>query len=157
MGDFDPHDGTLIDDDRACKIAQIALEGLPDGWILDGLPRRIKQYKSMLELFRPTFFIILNVSRDLSVARIQKRLQTDPRKDDAPDILLKRLDIFDKETMPVIEDIIKPSSGKRHIVINQTSDTTPSAVEDAVDAYIKVLRATGVTRDKFVSSISPQP
>lgn len=140
MGDFDPYDGTLLDDDRACKIAQIALGGLPDGWILDGLPRKIKQYDIMMASFPPTFFVILDIPRALSIERIQKRSQTNPRKDDTIDILLKRLDLFDKETQPVIEKIKDRKNRQRYIVISPTADTSATSVGKSVTTYIKTLQ-----------------
>lgn len=133
MGDFDPHDGSLIDDDKACAIAKIALSSCPDGWILDGLPRKMKQYEIMLRDFKPSMFIILEAPRTVCIERVMKRSLVSPRKDDGT--IEDRLELYDKETQPVVDAILENTTvGYTHR--QQSRDTTDMEVFDAVSATL---------------------
>lgn len=71
-----------------------------DGYILDGFPRSMEQVEAMeTEDIEYDYVVNLNVSEDEVVMRLTAR----GREDDTPEIIKKRLSIFDKQTGPVIQ------------------------------------------------------
>lgn len=124
--------GGLVDDDVIMELMSERLSGLSDDRdvLLDGFPRTVAQAKAMIEksLF-PTTIIVLVVDRAVVAKRISGRLIDPPsgrvyniyfsppkhvgvddvsgrsliqRKDDKPEIVAKRLNIYFNETYPVI-------------------------------------------------------
>ena len=96
------------------------------GYILDGYPRNMRQYESFV-FEDPTHMIVLEVPRDVSIARLSGRLTClscgnsvsegkkfhegsactcggvyGRRTDDTPESIARRLDIYEKETSEVI-------------------------------------------------------
>jgi len=47
--------------------------------------------------------IFLNIPRETSLDRLQKRAKIENRSDDTPEAIHERLDLYEHETLPVIE------------------------------------------------------
>ncbi|MBI2551030.1 nucleoside monophosphate kinase [Candidatus Uhrbacteria bacterium] len=120
--------GALVPDRVTARVLRERL-GRPDaahGYILDGFPRNVAQMKAF-DFDEPTHVIVLNINRDEAFARIADRLTCtkcghvyqkslgymagqscecggilEARKDDEPETIAKRLDVFEEETRPVI-------------------------------------------------------
>lgn len=90
--------GELINDDLTVELVREKLkdESCKKGFVLDGYPRTIHQ----IEMLDPGFDIVfdLEISNEVATARMLKR----GRADDVPAVIQRRLDIYYKETIPVI-------------------------------------------------------
>lgn len=75
-----------------------------DGYILDGFPRNQDQYEAYAKHDKPTAVIVIQVPRDVSIDRIAHRARTEQRTDDTPDAIRRRLEIYDQDTEPMINN-----------------------------------------------------
>ena len=84
------------------KAVQERLEK-PDtymGYIFDGFPRNIEQAKEMEKVgIKYDSVIYLDVSKEEVIRRLTAR----GRADDKPEIIIKRLEVFERETAPLLE------------------------------------------------------
>lgn len=103
--------GDLVDDATIVELIESRLDRgdtLP-GFILDGFPRNTAQAEALDEL-------LVRLGRDLDVVlelqigdrevlleRLAKRAVEEGRTDDTPDAIRKRLEIYDRETAPLVE------------------------------------------------------
>lgn len=122
--------GELVSDEDAARMLQRRLEQ-PDtasGYILDGYPRNIEQYKAF-NFDTPTHVLVIEVPRDESLKRLGGRLTCKgcgkvgsmntglapgdtceacgaewyQRADDTPEAISRRLEIYENDTQPVID------------------------------------------------------
>ena len=75
-----------------------------DGYILDGFPRNQDQYESYAKHNNPTAVIVIQVPREVSIERIASRSRIEHRTDDTPDAIRRRLEIYDQDTEPMINN-----------------------------------------------------
>jgi adenylate kinase len=101
--------GELVPDELTNKIVadRLGMEDAKSGWILDGYPRSASQVQaldSMLgRLQTPlTAVVALNADRDVLMERLRKRAEIEGRADDTPEVIAKRLDVYAKETEPLL-------------------------------------------------------
>src|SRR6056300_1912718 len=79
---------------------RIAKPDTSNGFVLDGYPRYMQQVKDMEEMgIGYDFAVYLDVDREEVIRRLTAR----GRKDDVPEIINKRIDLYNKETGPAIE------------------------------------------------------
>jgi adenylate kinase len=103
--------GSLVDDDTMNKIVRerISADDCSKGFILDGYPRTIPQANSLTQFLksnnRLSAAILLHVDRDELVRRLNQRFQEleNPRPEDQPKAIPKRLDIYEEVTRPLVE------------------------------------------------------
>ncbi|OGE19012.1 hypothetical protein A3J19_00295 [Candidatus Daviesbacteria bacterium RIFCSPLOWO2_02_FULL_41_8] len=92
--------GKLIDDSETAKMVEGRLQkdDVVDGFILDGYPRNLAQK----ELFDPGFdqAIYLKVPD----GEVTKRMMARGRADDSPEAIKKRLDLYNEQTEPLLND-----------------------------------------------------
>ena len=70
------------------------------GYIFDGFPRNIEQAKEMEKVgIKYDSVIYLDVSKEEVIRRLTAR----GRADDKPEIIIKRLEVFERETAPLLE------------------------------------------------------
>lgn len=126
--------GVLVNDQIAAKVlkARITKPDTESGYILDGYPRNISQFKAFT-FDEPTHVVIIGLSDEEAVRRLGGRLtctvcgkitsvtagasEGDPcpcgqgafrqREDDTEESILRRLKIYKDETLPVIEEYEK--------------------------------------------------
>lgn len=121
--------GDLISDVDAADLLKrrLAKPDTQNGYILDGYPRNLDQYR-VFDFDSPTHVIVIDVPRDESLKRLGGRLtcracnkvgsvndglkpgdlcacggQWYQRTDDTPEAITRRLEIYEKDTKPVIE------------------------------------------------------
>jgi len=119
--------GILVPDD---VITMLLKEELPDDFILDGYPRNLNQAKILDEIARPDMAILITIPDNITLERLSGRLQCRKcgnihgtkalipkvegkcdkcggelytREDDKPEAIKKRLDIYHKETEPMVD------------------------------------------------------
>ncbi|RBP99411.1 adenylate kinase [Bifidobacterium xylocopae] len=101
--------GELVPDELTNRIVEdrLGMDDAKDGWILDGYPRSASQVEaldSMLdELGTPLSAVVaLDADRDVLMERMKKRAEIEGRADDTPEVIAKRLDVYSKETEPLL-------------------------------------------------------
>ncbi len=91
---------------------EIIIKGLNDnisnGFILDGFPRNLKQVyalESIIDISLETGFIVffIKVEKELAIERLTLRSVVQNRLDDKHDSVLKRIEVYEQKTKPVIE------------------------------------------------------
>ncbi len=105
------NNGQLVPDEVTINMIQAEIEKYPDakGFIFDGFPRTNAQAKA-LDNFLDTkgntisMMLALEVGEDELRKRLAERAKIEGRPDDAkPEIVQKRIDVYNDETMPVKE------------------------------------------------------
>lgn len=102
--------GRLVEDDLIVRMIRDRLDRgdtIP-GFVLDGFPRNMAQAEALDELLQELGRDIdvvfeLRVPRDVLLERIQKRAAEENRSDDTPDAIRQRLEIYARETAPLVE------------------------------------------------------
>ena len=84
--------GELVPDELTNKIVKdrLAMDDARNGWILDGYPRNASQVEA------------LDADHDVLMERMKKRAEIEGRSDDTPEAIAKRLDVYAKETAPLL-------------------------------------------------------
>src|ERR1700736_4974534 len=105
--------GELVPDDITVELWKEAIDAAVDTHkfkpdidilVLDGIPRNVNQAKIMRELIDvEKLFHLACPNRETLFARLKKRALKDNRLDDAnEEVIQKRLDIYEKESKPVL-------------------------------------------------------
>jgi len=101
--------GALVPDELTIRLMRERLseEDAQAGFVLDGFPRNAAQADALddllAELERPLDVVLdLQVPDDVCTERLVGRAEEEGRTDDSPDAIAKRLEIFHRETKPLI-------------------------------------------------------
>jgi adenylate kinase len=103
--------GDLVDDATIVELIESRLDRgdtLP-GFILDGFPRNTAQAEALDELLQrlgrdlDVVFELQVGDREVLLERIAKRAVEEGRSDDTPEAIRKRLEIYERETAPLVE------------------------------------------------------
>ena len=103
--------GQLVQDDLIIRMIRERLDRgdtIP-GFVLDGFPRNMVQAEALDELLRELgreidlVFEFQVPDRDVLIERMLKRAAEENRSDDTPDAIRQRLEIYDRETAPLVE------------------------------------------------------
>jgi len=99
--------GTLIPFETTLGVLEPVLKKITSDFILDGMPRDLRQaehldwiLKKINQKINQVIFITL--SKKSSYARLLKRAKIEGRSDDTQEAIKKRLEVYHKETRPVI-------------------------------------------------------
>ena len=90
--------GELVPDELTNKIVKdrLAMDDAKNGWILDGYPRNASQVEALDAV------VALDAEQDVLMERMKKRAEIEGRSDDTPEAIAKRLDVYAKETAPLL-------------------------------------------------------
>jgi adenylate kinase len=102
--------GELVPDELIIEVIRERLEE-PDaaaGFVLDGFPRTMGQADALDSVLREigrelTVVFALQVSDEICIERLLKRARDEQRTDDTPDAIRRRLELYHRETEPLIE------------------------------------------------------
>ncbi|WEK60685.1 MAG: adenylate kinase [Candidatus Microbacterium colombiense] len=102
--------GDLVPDELTSEIVRdrLSQDDAANGFLLDGYPRNTAQV-GHLEAFLAErgesldAVILLDVPREESLSRLTLRATEQGRSDDTPEAIGHRLDIYERETAPIIE------------------------------------------------------
>ena len=80
----------------------------PEGCIVDGFPRTVQQAQTLDFVVRRLkrtldLIIAIDVPRDLLIQRIHERAAVSGRSDDTEDVIRHRLELYDRQTQPVLD------------------------------------------------------
>ena len=101
-------EGKLVPDSLVIEMLQERLlsNDCVNGAILDGFPRTIAQAESLdkiSEEFKISKVIVFEADRDELIKRILNRGETSGRSDDTEESVSVRLEVYEKDTAPLIE------------------------------------------------------
>ncbi len=108
--------GEFVPDSLAAKLIKKSIKNLiykkkyiPEKQILilDGFPRNIKQIKFLKRVFNIIKIVHIRSNNKLLIIRMKKRIIKEKREDDREDVINNRLDIYKKETLPVLNKFDK--------------------------------------------------
>jgi adenylate kinase len=103
--------GDLVDDELMIRLIRDRLsrgDTLP-GFVLDGFPRTMAQAEALDDLIRElgrsidVVFEFQVGDRGVLLERMLKRAAEESRSDDTPDAIRRRLEVYDRETAPLVE------------------------------------------------------
>jgi len=104
------NDGKFVEDEIVNKLLENIIFDVKkkNKLIFDGYPRTINQAKNLENLLSKSnqkldYIFFLNVNKDAIIKRIEKRKILEKRSDDDTNTILKRYDIYMKETKPVLD------------------------------------------------------
>ena len=130
--------------------------------ILDGYPRNIEQAKFLLEHAEIKAVIVINISEEESIKRLSKRLictannkiyvedqitdqdkeefesqggQIIKRDDDKPDAIKKRLEIYNKETKPVVSVL-----EQKTFIVEINGEKPPEQIFEEIKQKLKFIK-----------------
>ena len=154
--------GLLVPDEVTCKIVEnrIEKEDCENGYMLDGFPRTIAQAEALDKIAKIDLVINIDVDHSLLLDRLCGRRvckdcgesyhisrlgdKTDcarcggelyQRKDDNPETVQSRLDVYNAQTAPLIEYYTK-----KGILFNVVGNTTPEDVFEKVSKKLDAMK-----------------
>ena len=154
--------GHLVPDEVTCEIVEERIEkaDCQNGYMLDGFPRTIAQAEALDKMTNIDIVINIQVDHSLILDRIcGRRVCKDcgesyhvsrlngetkcarcggelyQRKDDNPETVQSRLDVYNAQTAPLISYYTK-----KGLIFNVVSDSTPEAVYEKVSAKLDALK-----------------
>lgn len=154
--------GQLVPDEVTCKIVEnrIAKEDCQNGYMLDGFPRTIAQAEALDKITKIDLVININVDFSLLMDRLcGRRVCKDcgesyhisrlngattcsrcggaliQRKDDNPETVQSRLDVYTAQTAPLIDYYTA-----KGLIFNVVSDSTPEAVYEKISAKLDAMQ-----------------
>lgn len=101
--------GELVSDDVALEVLKVRLQksDAEGGYILDGYPRNMAQFRTFEGFDNPTALIVVTVPTEETLNRLLKRAEIEGREDDNEETIMKRLNIYHNDTEPIIEEYRK--------------------------------------------------
>ena len=102
--------GDLVPDELMIELIRERLgqDDTENGFALDGFPRTLRQAEALDPMLREigkelTVVFVLQLPDGVCIERLTKRAQLEGRVDDTPETIAKRLEIYRRETEPLIE------------------------------------------------------
>ncbi|HWE03279.1 MAG TPA: nucleoside monophosphate kinase [Tepidisphaeraceae bacterium] len=105
--------GELVPDEFTIKLWRQYIQGMEminqfrpttEFLVLDGLPRNTTQQHLLKNIIEVSAIIYLRAEKAKMVERLRRRALKENRFDDASDVVInKRMDVFEKETRPVLD------------------------------------------------------
>jgi adenylate kinase len=141
--------GALVPDELTIRLMRerISEDDAHAGFVLDGFPRNAAQAEALdellVELDRPLDIVLdLQVPDAVCMERLVGRAEEEGRTDDTPDVIARRLEIFHRETEPLIGYYLP-----RGIVVGIHGDGARDEVwAEIVDALESVAQRAGELR-----------
>src|SRR4051812_2475704 len=103
--------GDLVNDEMMIRLIRDRLSrgDTLGGFVLDGFPRTMPQAEALDELLREldrgldVVFDFQVADREVLIQRMVRRASEEGRADDNPEAMVVRLDLYERETAPIIE------------------------------------------------------
>ncbi|MEE9310777.1 MAG: adenylate kinase [Planctomycetota bacterium] len=103
------NEGKLVPDDLTVELvnSRIVQDDCSEGYILDGFPRTVAQDNALESVLSNrdesvSAALYFDAPRETVVARISGRAELENRPDDSPEKVRVRLEVYDKETGPLV-------------------------------------------------------
>ncbi|HEY7692627.1 MAG TPA: adenylate kinase [Gaiellaceae bacterium] len=133
--------GDLVDDATIVDLIESRLDRgdtIP-GFVLDGFPRNTAQAEALdallarLDRNLDIVFELQVADREVLLERIAKRAREEGRSDDTPEAIRKRLEIYDRETAPLVEYYRSTRGNVVGIHADQPVDAVFAEIRAALD------------------------
>jgi adenylate kinase len=132
--------GDLVSDDLMVRLIRDRLlrGDTVGGFILDGFPRTMPQAEALDELLREldrrldVVFDFQVPDREALLQRMLKRAADEGRSDDTPEAFGRRLELYDKETAPLLEYYRSTRGNVVGIHADRTIDEVFREIEEAL-------------------------
>jgi adenylate kinase len=133
--------GDLVDDATIVELIESRLDRgdtIP-GFVLDGFPRNTAQAEALDALLSrlgrglDVVFELQVADRDVLLDRLAKRAADEGRTDDTPEAIRKRLEIYDRETAPLVEHYRSTRGNVVGIHADDTVETVFAEIRAALD------------------------
>jgi len=132
--------GDLVSDDLMVRLIRDRLSrgDTVAGFILDGFPRTMPQAEALDDLLGElgrgldVVFDFQVPHRDELLQRMLKRAAEEGRSDDTPDAINRRLELYDRETAPLIEYYRTTRGNVVGIHADRTIEEVFREIEDAL-------------------------
>lgn len=122
--------GQLVPDELMIELIRDRLQAddARHGFVLDGFPRTLVQAEALdamlRELDRELRVVFeLQVPEEVAIARLLKRAELENRPDDTPEAIAKRLELYHRETEPLVEH-----SRAQGILVGIHAEASPNEV-----------------------------
>jgi adenylate kinase len=122
--------GRLVPDDLMIELIRERLDedDTQSGFVLDGYPRTTVQAEALDATLREigrelTIVFELQVADEICIERLLKRAREEGRPDDTPEAIRTRLDLYHRETEPLVEHY-----RAQGILVGIHADGTPNQV-----------------------------
>jgi adenylate kinase len=141
--------GDLVSDDLMIRLIRDRLSrgDTVGGFILDGFPRTLPQAEALDELFRELgrkIDVVLDfqvADRDVLLQRMLRRAAEENRSDDTPEAIRRRLELYERETAPLIDYY---RSHQANVVGIHADRTIEEVFREIADALEEVQRHSKV-------------
>jgi adenylate kinase len=114
--------GAYVPDDLTVAMVRERLREISKGTriVFDGFPRTVAQAEELDRLLAEfdraiDAVILLDAPRDELFRRLSKRAQQLGRSDDTPEVIGKRLDVYEEQTKPVVDHYAKKNGQVRRV------------------------------------------
>ena len=131
--------GRLVSDELITALIRERLEAedTRDGFVLDGFPRTLAQAEALDEMLREigrelAIVFELQIPDAVCTERLLKRAQEEGRKDDTPEVIARRLQIYHRETAPLVEHY-----RTQGIVVGVQADATVNEVFNQIQQALE--------------------
>jgi adenylate kinase len=131
--------GELVPDELMIDLIRERLEepDAAEGFVLDGFPRTMAQADALDSMLREigrelTVVFALQVSDEICIERLLKRAREEQRTDDTPEAIRTRLELYHRETEPLIEHYRTLG-----VLISIHADGTPNEVFAEIQAALE--------------------
>jgi adenylate kinase len=131
--------GLLVPDELMIALIRERLEDddTQAGFVLDGFPRTSAQADALDAALREigrdlTIVFELQIADEICIERLLKRAREEGRADDTPDAIARRLDIYHRETEPLVEHY-----RAQGIVVGIHAERTPNEVFAEIQAALE--------------------
>lgn len=102
-------EGNLVPDELLVAILENAIDETKgfDGFVFDGFPRTVQQARDLESILKKrnekvNMVLALDVNDDEIISRLLKRAELQGRKDDTREVIANRIQVYNKQTQPLI-------------------------------------------------------
>jgi adenylate kinase len=132
--------GELVNDELMIRLIRDRLSrgDTLGGFVLDGFPRTMPQAEALNELLRElgrdldVVFDFQVPDREVLLERLLGRAADEGRSDDTPQAIERRLELYDRETAPLVEYYRSHQANVVGVHADRTVDEVYREIEDAL-------------------------
>ena len=133
--------GELVSDDLMIRLIRDRLSrgDTIAGFVLDGFPRTMPQAEALYELLRElgrdldVVFDFQVPDREVLLQRLLGRVAAEGRSDDTPAAIRRRLELYDRETAPLVEYYRSHQANVVGVHADRSVDEVFREIDDALN------------------------